>query len=126
MSSLCAAQELEWREKQYDRKVFAAVYGADGEQLLPRVLTYVGSDDPAANVNWGGAATQDELAEQIAYAHGPSGPNSEYLFKLADGLRALQKHQERLPGHEDIDDAHVFDLEQRVRHILENSNASQR
>lgn len=95
------------------------MYGADGQLLLPRVLTYVGSDDGAANVNWGGHAPQDVLAQQIAHACGPSGANSEYLFRLADGLRALQRHQGKLPGDEGLDDAHVFDLEARVQKILE-------
>jgi gamma-glutamylcyclotransferase, plant len=99
-------QELEWREKQYDRKVFAPLRGASGDTLVPRALTYVGSDDPAANVNWAGAAPADELAAIIAAAHGPSGPNYEYLYQLAGGLRALG-----------VRDPHVFEVEGLVRRL---------
>lgn len=99
-------QELEWREKQYDQKVYTPVYAADGSVLVARALTYVGSPDPDKNKNWGGAAPLPELARQISSAVGPSGPNWEYLYKLADGLRAIG-----------AEDAHVFELEQLVRSL---------
>ena len=104
--SLAHVQELEWREKQYDRKVYAPIYDADGSIIVDRVLTYVGSSDSESNVNWGGEATAGELAEIIAHAHGPSGPNCEYLYNLADGLRALG-----------VDDPHVFELDALVRQL---------
>jgi cation transport regulator ChaC len=101
-----AIQELEWREKQYDMKVFAAIHSADGATVVPRALVYVGSSDPDKNLNWGGDAPMPELAKQIAAAAGPSGQNYEYLYNLADGLRDIG-----------ADDSHVFDLEERVRAI---------
>jgi cation transport regulator ChaC len=42
------------------------------------------------NVNWLGAASLNEVAQQIARAHGPSGPNSEYLYRLADTMRKVR------------------------------------
>ena len=42
------------------------------------------------NVNWLGAAPLTEVAQQIAHAHGPSGPNSEYLYRLADTMRKVR------------------------------------
>ena len=47
-------------------------------------LVYIASEDRARNKNYLGPATVAELAAQIASAHGPSGPNAEYLFRLAD------------------------------------------
>jgi cation transport protein ChaC len=44
------------------------------------------------------------MAAQIARSEGPSGPNAEYLLKLAASLRDLGE-----------DDSHVFDLETRIR-----------
>lgn len=41
------------------------------------------------NVNWLGEAPLQELARQIAHAHGPSGPNSEYLYRLAETTRKV-------------------------------------
>ena len=101
-----SVQELEWREKQYDQKVFADIYNADGDIIVKHALTYVGSSDPAKNVNWGGDAPLPDLAQQIASAVGPSGPNFEYLYKLADGLRGIG-----------ADDDHVFALEALVRDL---------
>ena len=41
-------------------------------------------------MNWLGAAPLMEVAQQIAHAHGPSGPNSEYLYRLADTMRKVR------------------------------------
>lgn len=59
------------------------------------------------NINHLGPASLGEMAAQIARSVGPSGANSEYLFKLAAALRAL-----------DVDDPHVFELERSVRDVL--------
>lgn len=74
--------------------------------VVPRALTYVGSSDATQNVNWGGDAPLPDLARQIAAAVGPSGPNHEYLYKLAEGLRDIG-----------AEDEHVFELEALVRHL---------
>lgn len=50
----------------------------------------------------------DQIAAIIATSVGPSGANVDYLFNLAHWLR---------DNH--LDDEHVFDLERRVRRILE-------
>ncbi len=50
----------------------------------------------------------EKQAEVIAGAIGPSGPNSEYLFKLADFIRVV-----------DGDDECLFHLEATVRRIIE-------
>lgn len=50
-----------------------------------------------------GPAPVDEMAEQIAACHGPSGPNRTYLLELARALRALGDP-----------DPHVLELEAAV------------
>lgn len=68
---------------------------------LDDVLVYVATE---RNRNYVGPAPVDQIAEQIRRARGPSGPNDEYLFKLAEALRDMGVH-----------DPHVFDLEAAVR-----------
>ncbi|MFN2362254.1 MAG: gamma-glutamylcyclotransferase [Marinobacter sp.] len=60
-------------------------------------LVYIATEDNAAFL---GPAPSFDIARQIANSTGPSGPNSEYLLKLAAALRALGS-----------DDPHVFELE---------------
>lgn len=85
-------------------QVITDIHGDDGVVLVHKALTYVGSDDAASNEFWGGAPPLPDLAAQIAGASGLSGPNHEYLYRLADGLRAMH-----------VRDAHVFELERLVR-----------
>lgn len=47
------------------------------------------------------------IAKQIVESEGPSGPNIEYLFKLCDGLRALN-----------APDDHCFELERLAKEML--------
>lgn len=63
-------------------------------------LIYLASDDNPAFL---GDAPLDEIAQQIANAHGPSGPNRDYLVNLAQALRELGAK-----------DAHIFALEQQL------------
>ncbi|OCF32276.1 hypothetical protein I316_05944 [Kwoniella heveanensis BCC8398] len=53
----------------------------------------------------------DQLAKTIKERCGPSGPNKEYLFKLADAVRHLWPH---------IRDDYLFGLEAAVRAIDTN------
>ncbi|MDX1800956.1 MAG: gamma-glutamylcyclotransferase [Marinobacter sp.] len=67
-------------------------------------LVYIATDDNSAFL---GPADDQSIARQIASAAGPSGPNREYLLKLADALRALGD-----------DDPHVFAIEKHLHHHL--------
>ncbi|MFB9868887.1 gamma-glutamylcyclotransferase [Vreelandella sulfidaeris] len=66
-------------------------------------LIYLASDDNPAFL---GEAPLADIAQQIANAHGPSGPNKEYLLNLATALREL-----------DAKDAHIFALEQHLSRL---------
>ncbi|WP_386080508.1 gamma-glutamylcyclotransferase [Vreelandella sp. F11] len=63
-------------------------------------LIYLASEDNPAFL---GDAPLDEIAQQIANAHGPSGPNRDYLVNLAVALRELGAK-----------DAHIFALEKQL------------
>lgn len=68
-------------------------------------IVYIATVDNAAYL---GPASEQDIARQIATAHGPSGPNSEYLLELAGALRALGRH-----------DAHVHAIEAHLRELLD-------
>ncbi|MFT7338955.1 MAG: cation transport protein ChaC [Marinobacter maritimus] len=55
--------------------------GSHGEGLV-----YIATEDNEAFL---GHAPEADIARQIASAVGPSGPNTEYLLRLAESLRAL-------------------------------------
>ena len=78
-------QELEHREKQYDGRERLDVFESDNdtEPALSNVLTFVAT---SKNVHWLGPASVEAVAQQIAAATGGSGPNYEYLQRLAEAL----------------------------------------
>ncbi|KAF6204903.1 hypothetical protein GE061_019067 [Apolygus lucorum] len=55
------------------------------------------------------------IARQIAECEGRSGTNAEYLFKLADAVRAIAPNAV---------DPHLFDLESEVNKILRNTSGA--
>jgi cation transport protein ChaC len=63
-------------------------------------LVYIATNDNGAYL---GAASERDIARQIAASAGPSGPNRDYLTDLADALRALGKT-----------DSHVFAIERHL------------
>ena len=99
-------KELDFREKGgYSRRV-VDVERLDGQgSEVVRALLYSGSvENP--NFWWGddgSGLNLDRAASIIATAHGPSGPNVDYLRNLADFLREQ--------GHVD---KHIAELERRV------------
>lgn len=116
---------LEWREKQYDQRAQVTVYcpalgstaGLDGssggsddtrseEEGVPALtaLTFIATSDRSRNPNYLGPAPLEAIAHQIATCRGPSGPNHEYLFRLADAMRSMN-----------VVDEELFQLEAKVR-----------
>jgi cation transport regulator ChaC len=122
-------KQLDIREKNGYDKVTVKFYPADPENNklaesvhdcsqcspLPRepfdLVIYVGTED---NEYFAGAADIESIAQQIVGSVGPSGSNTEYLYKLASAMRLLA------PG---VQDDHLFALEEAVQR-LENQKHS--
>jgi cation transport regulator ChaC len=77
---------LDYREKGgYTMKeVLVTVPGLGGSVAA---LVYTGT--PASEEWVGGSETVEDIAQVIATAHGPSGPNCVYLFNLAEAIAAI-------------------------------------
>lgn len=92
---------LDVREKNGYLRFVTPMDFADGSRADG--LVYIAE---AGNAAWLGPASDSEIARHIAAASGPSGPNREYLLKLADALRDLGE-----------DDEHVFAIERSLLRI---------
>lgn len=106
-------KHLDFREKNgYERhKVDFYPYHDDVKATttcLP-ISIYVATQD---NDSFAGPTEMHILAKQIHGAIGPSGPNTEYVYKLAEAMRSLFPNE--------IDD-HLFELE----HFLRNMEITQ-
>ena len=88
--------QLDYREKNGYLRVMTELIFDDGSTASG--LVYIADPDNAAYL---GPAPEQEIAQQIAQAVGPSGSNRAYLLQLADALRALGNT-----------DPHVFTIEQ--------------
>jgi len=102
---------LDNREKNGYAPEWAPILGYYGtskkpQVLIPEALVYVGLPDNEAFV---GPQPLEELAERIHTCHGPSGPNDEYLLRLAQAVRALTP---------EIKDIHLFSLEEKVLALI--------
>jgi cation transport protein ChaC len=93
---------LDYREKNGYLRLGVTMTFEDGAHA--EGLVYIAAEDNAAYL---GPASERDIARQIAGARGPSGPNSEYLLRLADALRVLGKP-----------DAHVFDIERHLGEFM--------
>ena len=72
--------------------------------IIPFYITiYIGGED---NPNYAGVEDIHTIAKQILVSHGPSGANTEYLYKLASAMRIIASG---------IHDEHLFALETAVR-----------
>jgi cation transport regulator ChaC len=78
--------------------------------ISSKAVCWIATEDEK-NVNWVGEQTVDEIATVIANARGPSGPNYEYLFNLADAMRSFN-----------IEDEHLYELEAQVKKLLLGDN----
>lgn len=93
--------KLDYREKGgYSLLDVPLGFSGDGA-ASENGLVYIATPD---NPNYLGPASMAAIAAQVRRAHGPSGPNVEYVLELAAALRAMG-----------ADDPHVFELEALVR-----------
>ncbi len=76
--------QLDVREKNGYLRFTTTLIFDDGSDELG--LVYIATEDNEAFL---GYAPDMEIVRQIARASGPSGPNSEYLLRLASALRQL-------------------------------------
>lgn len=74
-----------------------------GGKAVPDVLVYVATPE---NPDYAGPAPLPDIARQIRARRGPSGPNLEYLVRLADALRGME-----------VEDPHVSALERLARDL---------
>ena len=102
---------LDYREKggfsRHQVDFYPKTAGADRTDThrppISNTYVYVAQDD---NLNYLGPAPVQEMAQQIFFSTGPSGPNREYLFRLAESLRGMG-----------VTDEHVTELERYVRQL---------
>jgi hypothetical protein len=57
-------QYLEWREKQYDKRVHVDIHDSAGTAVVRGALVYLATDGPQ-NVNWLGPAPLQDIARQV-------------------------------------------------------------
>jgi len=104
---------LEYREKNgyTQHQVHVYTLGQDGHEVVAvsDAAIWIGKMDNPAFV---GYEEMSALARLIFGRIGPSGPNKDYLYKLAEAVRHLYPH---------VRDDYLFDLEGRVR-ALEGEN----
>jgi len=91
-------EHLDYREKNGYERHELTIHFDDG---AVDGITYIA---PIHNAAFLGAAPSKDIAAQIRRSKGPSGTNTDYVLELAQALRELN-----------IEDAHVFDIEARLR-----------
>ena len=95
-------EQLDEREKNGYLRFTTEMTFCDGTH--DKGLVYIATPDNEAFL---GEASEYDIAQQIYRAQGPSGPNRDYLLKLAKSLRDLS-----------LEDQHVFDIEMHIRRII--------
>lgn len=100
---------LDYREKGGYERVQKLFFPKD-QNLDPFEITiYIAH---LSNMQYAGEADEDEIARQIVSSVGPSGPNVEYVQKLAAAMRQY------VP---EVHDKHLFSIEKKVLDLLESS-----
>lgn len=102
-------EHLDHREKNGYLRVFTPLHwltdsGNSGQGETEGVVYLAGADNEA----YLGPASDVEIAAHIARSTGPSGPNSEYVLKLAQALRDMNEQDE-----------HVFAIERELLMLLQ-------
>ncbi|KAF9660625.1 hypothetical protein SADUNF_SadunfUnG0008800 [Salix dunnii] len=90
-----------------ERERLAMEEGEPSQPALTGVIVFTSTPDKVSNKYYLGPAPLEEMAWQIATAHGPCGNNRDYLFLLEKAMSAI--------GHEDD---MVIELAKGVRKVL--------
>lgn len=103
-------KHLDHREKNGYERCSVPFYPLDSAEAgecvesIENIVIYVATKD---NDSYAGHTSDlNEIANQISDAHGPSGSNSEYVFRLADAMRRIFPHHY---------DDHLFELEKLLK-----------
>ncbi|XP_072933473.1 putative glutathione-specific gamma-glutamylcyclotransferase 2 [Epargyreus clarus] len=98
-------KHLDYREKNgYSKKT--VTFHPKDKSREPFVLTlYVATQE---NESFAGPASIEDIAKQVISCQGPSGPNKEYVYNLAEAMRQLAP---------DVEDDHLFNLEATLRKL---------
>lgn len=96
-------EHLDHREKNGYLRIFTPLHWLHEEGGTEGIV-YLATPDNAAYL---GPASDSDIAAHIANSAGPSGPNSEYVLKLAQALRAMNEYDE-----------HVFAIERELLKLL--------
>jgi cation transport protein ChaC len=94
-------EHLDVREKNGYLRLHTTLGLEDGSTV--EGLVYIATEDNEAFL---GTASERDIARHILHSAGPSGPNDEYLLRLARALRALAE-----------DDPHVFAIERHLQEL---------
>ncbi|KAG2024092.1 hypothetical protein CC2G_001681 [Coprinopsis cinerea AmutBmut pab1-1] len=100
---------LDYREKDGYTLETLDIYNVDSQGnesvIIHNAYCYVGRND---NPSFIGSEPLDALSKTIWRSVGPSGPNKEYLYRLADAVRELSPSSY---------DSHLFALEDLVKKL---------
>lgn len=99
---------LDYREKDGYTLEQVDVFGLENgieKILVHKAFCYVGRND---NPSFLGSEPTEALAERIWRSVGPSGPNKDYLYHLAEAVRELAPESY---------DSHLFALEARCKEL---------
>ncbi|NRA01533.1 MAG: gamma-glutamylcyclotransferase [Myxococcales bacterium] len=92
---------LDHREKGGYEQLRTSLHfpGRESGDPAPDALVYIAT---ASNPNYLGPADLEAIASQVRGASGPSGPNSEYVLRLASALRTIGARDEHVLALEAI------------------------
>lgn len=105
---------MDFREKNgYEKHTITFYPHRHGDQPSRDIVIYVATKD---NASFAGHINDiEEISKQVYEAHGPSGPNREYVLNLANAMRHWFPNER---------DDHLFDLETSVKRRIQQGNDS--
>ncbi|XP_063234022.1 putative glutathione-specific gamma-glutamylcyclotransferase 2 [Bacillus rossius redtenbacheri] len=96
-------RHLDIREKNGYEKLDVLFHPSQGNPFP--VVLYVGTEQ---NEWFAGPSPVEDIARTVVSAAGPSGPNKDYVYRLASAMRLIAPSE---------DDPHLFAVEEAVRRL---------